>query len=58
MKQLSILCMIIMVSCQTNQDHKQAKIQIDTLALARHMEAWPQMTFKDANPLRLEKLKR
>ena len=57
MKQLSILCLIIMVSCQTNQDHTQAKIQIDTVSLARHMEALASDDFQGRKPFTVGEVK-
>ena len=57
MKQLSILCLIIMVSCQTNQDHTQAKIQIDTLDIARHMEALASDDFQGRKPFTVGEVK-
>ena len=57
MKRLFILCLIIMVSCQTNQDHKQAKIQIDTLALARHMESLASDDFQGRKPFTVGEVK-
>ena len=57
MKQLSILCLIILVSCQTNQDHTQAKIQIDTLVLARHMEVLASDDFQGRKPFTVGEVK-